>query len=479
MTEHFGRFYIDGEWVAPLSERTVPVIEASTGDLLDNLPDGDAKDVDRAVLAAHRAKKAWAATTPDERADLMDRFAAAVEKRSKQISETVSRENGMPLALSEVANVGSVAGLMRYFAALARRGYADETREALSYDGKVVIQHEPVGVVAIIVPWNYPLGLCAMKLGPALAAGCTSVIKPSPETSLDTTYLLEAAEEAGIPPGVINLVTGGRDTGDALVRHPSVDKVSFTGSTAAGRIIGGVCGQALKPVTLELGGKSAAVILDDADLSTVMPGLAYLSFINTGQSCFLNSRVLAPRPMYDQVVDGLSSIARSFVLGQPLDPATTMGPLVSERQRERVEGFIATGKAEGALVTAGGGRPRGLDRGWFLEPTIFSDVDNSMTIAREEIFGPVICVIPYDTDDEAVQIANDTEYGLAGSVWGTDTERTLSLARRVETGTIGLNMWTLDPGSPFGGWKSSGLGKELGPEGLDAYLNTKSINVPS
>jgi acyl-CoA reductase-like NAD-dependent aldehyde dehydrogenase len=278
---------------------------------------------------------------------------------------------------------------------------------------------------------------------------------------------------------VINLVTGGRDTGDALVRHPSVDKVSFTGSTAAGRIIGGVCGQALKPVTLELGGKSAAVILDDADLSTVMPGLAYLSFINTGQSCFLNSRVLAPRPMYDQVVDGLSSIARSFVLGQPLDPATTMGPLVSERQRERVEGFIATGKAEGALVTAGGGRPRGLDRGWFLEPTIFSDVDNSMTIAREEIFGPVICVIPYDTDDEAVQIANDTEYGLAGSVWGTDTERALSLARRVETGTIGLNMWTLDPGSPFGGWKSSGLGKELGPEGLDAYLNTKSINVPS
>jgi acyl-CoA reductase-like NAD-dependent aldehyde dehydrogenase len=318
-----------------------------------------------------------------------------------------------------------------------------------------------------------------MKLGPALAAGCTSVIKPSPETSLDTTYLLEAAEEAGIPPGVINLVTGGRDTGDALVRHPNVDKVSFTGSTAAGRIIGGVCGQALKPVTLELGGKSAAVILDDADLSTVMPGLAYLSFINTGQSCFLNSRVLAPRPMYDQVVDGLSSIARSFVLGQPLDPATTMGPLVSERQRERVEGFIATGKAEGALVTAGGGRPRGLDRGWFLEPTIFSDVDNSMTIAREEIFGPVICVIPYDTDDEAVQIANDTEYGLAGSVWGTDTERALSLARRVETGTIGLNMWTLDPGSPFGGWKSSGLGKELGPEGLDAYLNTKSINVPS
>jgi aldehyde dehydrogenase (NAD+) len=474
-----GKFFIGGKWVAPSSDHVIPVTEAATGLPLGNVPEANAQDVDQAVKAAHATTREWAATSPDFRADLMERFADAVLARAKEISEMVSRENGMPLALSLSANPESMSGSLRYYAGLARSGYADETRQAISYQGTVLIQREPVGVVAVIVPWNYPLGLMGMKIGPALAAGCTVVIKPSPETSLDAAYLVEAAHEAGIPLGVINLVTGGRDTGDALVRHPLVDKVAFTGSTAAGRAIGAVCGAALKPVTLELGGKSAAIILDDADLSQVMQGLAFLSFVNTGQSCFLNSRVLAPRSIYSEVVDGLSAVAEKFVIGNPLDPSTTMGPLVSARQRRVVEDYIAQGRAAGARLVTGGARPKGLDAGWFVQPTIFADVDNSMTIAREEIFGPVVCVIPFDTEHEAVEIANDSDYGLAGSVWSADSERALTVARRVETGTIGLNMWTLDPGSPFGGWKASGLGKEFGPEGLDAYLNTKSINIPA
>jgi aldehyde dehydrogenase (NAD+) len=479
MSANRGRLFLDGRWTEPRSSRTIPVLAAATGEWIGEVPEADEQDVDAAVQAAQRAKRGWAATPPEERAALMEQLAACVDKRTSELAQTVSTENGMPLALSTRANPETLSGLLRYYAALARSGYADETRQALSYDGTVVIQREPVGVVACIVPWNYPLGLTAMKLAPALAAGCTVVLKPSPETSLDAVLLLEAVEESGIPAGVVNLITGGRETGEHLVKHPGVDKVSFTGSTAAGRSIGAICGAALKPVTLELGGKSAAIVLDDADLTSVMAGLGFLSFVNAGQSCFLNSRVLAPRSLYSQVVEGLAQVAQSYTLGDPLDPATTMGPLVTARQRERVEGYIATGSAEGARLVTGGGRPSHLDRGWYVEPTVFADVDNSMTIAREEIFGPVVCVIPYDTDDEAIALANDSDYGLAGSVWGTDQDRALSVARRVETGTIGLNMWTLDPGSPFGGWKTSGLGKELGPEGLDAYLNTKSINVPT
>ena len=474
------QLFVDGKWAAPQGDSVITVVSPHSGTEIGRAVCAGALDVDRAVGAARAAFDTgpWPRMQPSERIEAIGRLAGIYKERRADMAALISAEIGAPISFAKMAQVRLPLTMMSAFCGIAA-SYPWQQDRAGVYGKDIRIVKQPVGVVAAIVPWNMPQFLTVAKVVPALLAGCTVVLKPAPESVLDAQLLADLVAEADLPPGVFNVVPGGRDVGEQLVSHDGVDKVSFTGSTAAGRIIGGVCGQALKPVTLELGGKSAAVILDDADLSTVMPGLAYLSFINTGQSCFLNSRVLAPRPMYDQVVDGLSSIARSFVLGQPLDPATTMGPLVSERQRERVEGFIATGKAEGALVTAGGGRPRGLDRGWFLEPTIFSDVDNSMTIAREEIFGPVICVIPYDTDDEAVQIANDTEYGLAGSVWGTDTERALSLARRVETGTIGLNMWTLDPGSPFGGWKSSGLGKELGPEGLDAYLNTKSINVPS
>ncbi|MFI7699424.1 aldehyde dehydrogenase [Nonomuraea sp. NPDC049480] len=478
MLVHDHTLYIDGEWTEPLATTTVPVIEAATEEPLGAIADAGPKDVDRAVEAARRAQGPWVATAPAERAELMERLADSVESRAKELSELVSRQNGMPLALSEQANVTALAGTLRYYAALARAGFDDETRTALSYQGHVRIQREPVGVVAVIVPWNYPLALTAMKLAPALAAGCTVVLKPAPETSLDSRLLMEAVAEAGLPAGVVNLLTGGRDTGEALVRHPGVDKVAFTGSTPAGRAIGAICGEALKPVTLELGGKSAAVVLRDADLSQVIQGLGFLSFVNAGQSCFLNSRVLAPRERYDEVVDGLAGVARSFRVGDPLDPSTTMGPLVSRRQRERVESYVESGRSEGARLVTGGGRPADRPRGWFMEPAVFADVDNAMSVAREEIFGPVVCVIPYDTEEEAIGIANDSDYGLAGSVWSSDTGHALAVARRIETGSIGLNMWTLDPGSPFGGWKASGIGKEYGPEGLAAYFRTKSIFVP-
>ncbi len=479
MSEQHNSLFIDGQWVSPSSTGFIPVIEAATEKPLGAIADAAVADVARAVSAARRAHRSWAATAPEERADLMEGLAEAVEQRGTQIAEMVSRQNGTPLQMSAGANVQGLAGALRYYAGLARAGFADETRPALGFQGTTRIQREPVGVVAVIVPWNYPLGLAGVKLAPALAAGCTVVLKPAPETSLDSLLLMEAVAEAGLPRGVVNLVTGGRETGDALVRHPGVDKVSFTGSTAAGRTIGAICGEAFKPVTLELGGKSAAVVLRDADFGQVLQGLSFLSFINSGQSCFLNSRVLAPRERYDEIVDGLAQIARSFRLGNPLDPDTHLGPLVSERQRERVESYIAVGSNEGARLVTGGGRPKGLDRGWFVEPTVFADVDSSMTVAREEIFGPVVCVLPYDTEDEAVAIANDSDYGLAGSVWSTDTEHAVSIARRIETGSIGVNMWTLEPSSPFGGWKASGIGKEYGPEGLAAYLRTKSVFVPA
>lgn len=313
------------------------------------------------------------------------------------------------------------------------------------------------------------------KLAPALASGSTVVLKPAPETVLDAFQLADAAEEAGVPDGVLNIVTGGREIGAYLVAHPKVNKVAFTGSTAAGRVIGETCGRLLRPATLELGGKSAAIILDDADLVSVARGLSWASLLNNGQTCYLSSRILAPRSRYRETVDAVAHLASTLVVGDPADLATRVGPLVSERQRRSVEAYIDTGRREGATVAAGGGRPKHLDRGWFVEPTVFADLDNSATVAREEIFGPVLTVLPYDDLDDAVTIANDSEYGLGGTVWTSDPEKGLDLARRIETGSVGVNFFDLDIGAPFGGVKASGLGRELGPEGLDAYVRTKSM----
>jgi acyl-CoA reductase-like NAD-dependent aldehyde dehydrogenase len=343
--------------------------------------------------------------------------------------------------------------------------------------GNIVVRRYPIGVVGAIVPWNFPQSLAAFKYAPALAAGCPLVIKPSPETVLDIQLVAEAAAEAGLPPGVFNVGPGGREVGAYLVSHPRIDKVAFTGSTAAGRSIAETCGRLLRPVTLELGGKSAAIVLDDAELNlaTIGEKLFQATLLNNGQTCFLGTRVLAPANRYDEVVDTFAALADSLSVGDALDPSTQIGPMASDRQRERVEGYIAKGRSEGARLVVGGGRPAGRDRGWFVEPTIFADVDNNHTIAQEEIFGPVLSVIRYADEDDAVRIANDSDYGLGGSVWTSDNERGLGVARRVQTGTIGVNTYLPDPTAPFGGVKASGLGRELGPEAIGHYQQIQSI----
>ncbi|MBK0870406.1 aldehyde dehydrogenase [Saccharopolyspora sp. HNM0986] len=475
---HDGLF-IDGSWVSPATDRRIQVVNATTEESLGSVPEAANADVDRAVQAARRVfdDSGWATTAPAERAAVLDRFADALEKRSEQLTRTVSLQNGMPVSLSEQFEGGYVVALLRYYAGLAASAEFEERRPSpLGFD--TLVQRAPIGVVAGIVPWNYPVLLAVTKIGPALAAGCTLVLKPSPGTVLDSFILAEAAEEAGVPPGVINWVPGGRELGDYLVKHPGIDKVAFTGSTAAGRTIAENCGRLMRPVNLELGGKSAAVILDDADLKKVTDGLFFASLANNGQTCMACTRILAPRSRYDEVVDALTTSLSGLKIGDPLDPTTELGPLASAEHRDRVEGYIAQGRAEGSKVALGGGRPAGIDRGWFVEPTIFADVDNSATVAREEIFGPVLSVIKYDGDDEAVKIANDSEYGLGGSVWSTDSERAMNLARQVQTGTIGVNGYVIDLNAPFGGVKASGIGREFGPEALAGYQQLKSIYLP-
>ncbi|MDZ4265690.1 MAG: aldehyde dehydrogenase, partial [Mycobacterium sp.] len=388
----------------------------------------------------------------------------------------VSSQNGMPIAVSRQLEAVFPATLLRYYAGMVRDRESEESRPGL-FGGTTLVRRTPVGVVGAIVPWNFPQTLAAFKYAPALAAGCTVVIKPSPETVLDSYLLAEAVQEAALPPGVVNIVTGGRDVGAHLVAHPGVDKVAFTGSTGAGRQIAETCGRMLRPVTLELGGKSAAIILDDADLdlTTTAQNLFGATLLNNGQTCYLSTRILVPRSRYAQIVDVFTGFVEGLTVGDALDPDTQIGPMASARHRQRVESLIAQGRAEGARVTAGGGRPSQLDKGWFVEPTVFADVDNSFTVAREEIFGPVLSLIPYTEVDEAVQIANDSDYGLGGTVWSSDPERAVEVARRVQTGTIGINQYLPDPTAPFGGVKASGLGRELGPEGLAAYENQKSI----
>ena len=469
--------FIGGEWVKPQGSERISVISASTEEPLGSVPEASRADVDAAVAAARAAfddPAGWSTWPAEERAQALERLAMALGSRGQEIAQRVSLQNGMPISFALEVEAVFPALLAQYYAALIRATPTEEDRQGL-LGGHVHVVRKPVGVVAAIVPWNYPQTLTMFKLAPALASGCTVVLKPSPETVLDALLLADAVAEAGLPPGVVNIVPADREVSAYLVEHPDVDKVAFTGSSAAGRIIARRCGELLRPVTLELGGKSAAIVLDDADLSGAAEALFAATLLNNGQTCVNCTRVLAPRSRYDEVVAIFSGLAEALVVGDSLDPATQVGPVVSARQRERIEGYIEKGRAEGARVTAGGGRPGDQERGFFVEPTIFADVDNGHTIAREEIFGPVLAVIPYGDDDDAVAIANDSEFGLGGSVWTTDQERAERLARRVQTGTIGINHYMIDPAAPFGGVKASGLGRELGPEGLVAYQQLQSI----
>jgi aldehyde dehydrogenase (NAD+) len=479
MDLHYDSLFIGGQWRPPSSTRRITAVSASTEETIGSVPEAQEADVDAAVAAARQAfddPSGWAHWAPADRAAAMERLADVLERRAGEVVERVSGQNGMPVAVAQQLEGAFPVVLLRYYAGMVKESAFEEHRPGL-FGGTTLVRREPIGVVGAIVPWNFPQTLAAFKYAPAMAAGCTLVLKPSPETTLDSFLLAEAAVEAQIPPGVINVVPGGRELGAYLVAHPQVDKISFTGSTAAGRSIGEVCGKLLRPVTLELGGKSAAIILDDAklDLAKIGEQLFTSTLLNNGQTCFLGTRVLAPRSRYTEVVDLFTAFAGSLNVGDALDATTQIGPMASARQRERVEGYIAKGLGEGARITVGGGRPGDREKGWFVEPTIFADVDNNHAIAQEEIFGPVLSVIPYADEDDAVRIANDSDYGLGGTVWTDDQERGVAVAKRVQTGTIGVNTYLPDPTAPFGGVKASGIGRELGPEGLANYQQLKSV----
>jgi aldehyde dehydrogenase (NAD+) len=470
--------YVGGEWVAPAGTNTIEVISPTTEELIARVPEAAEGDVDRAVEAAKAALAGpYPLLTPAERAGYLRKLSLAIQARSQELADTITAEMGSPSSWALMGQVYSSSMVLDGWADLAETFPFEELRAGAL--GPVLVRKEPVGVSAGIIPWNVPLFIVALKLGAALAAGSPMILKPSPETPLDAYLLGEILDEIELPKGMVSILPAGREVGEYIVRHPGVDKVGFTGSTAAGRKVGAICGEMLKRCTLELGGKSAAIILDDVDLAAAIPMLMPNSFMNNGEACVAQTRILAPRSRYDEVVEAIAEAVGAQTVGDPADPSVAIGPLVAERQRERVLGYIEKGKAEGATLAVGGGRPAHLEKGWFVEPTLFTDVDNKMTIAQEEIFGPVISVLSYDDPDQAVAIANDSDYGLSGSVWTRDVEAGIDVARKVRTGTYGVNQYgTLDMRNPFGGFKASGVGRELGPEGLSAYLETKSIVLP-
>ena len=463
----YDRLFIGGEWVSPAGTGKIEVINPTTEEVVGTVPDATTADIDKAVAAARTAfdQGPWPKMAPAERAAILTK-----------VSEALKADM---VAWGTMAQVFAPTMIFDYYVGLASTFQFDEVRQGLM--GEVLVAKEPVGVVGAISPWNVPLFIAAAKLGPALVAGCTVVFKPAPETPLDALRLAEMFEEAGLPKGVLSVVPAGREVGEHLVSHPGVDKVSFTGSTAAGKKIGAICGSQLKRFSLELGGKSAAILLDDVNLAEALPMLLPNAIMNNGEACIAQTRILAPRDRYQEVVDAVVEKVAAMKVGDPLDPTVEVGPLVAERQRDRVEGYFKIGQDEGAKIALGGGRPPNMDKGWFVDPTVFVNVDNSMRIAQEEIFGPVLAVIPYDGGDEnAVSIANDSHYGLCGSVWTGDSERGLKVARGVRTGTYMLNSPVpVDFSTPFGGFKESGMGREFGPDGLELFLEKKSINLPA
>lgn len=475
-------------WVPIARNRAVPpagafhVISPHTEKPIAEVQAAGPTDVDAAVAAAREALTSgpWGRSAPPERIAAIRRLADIYDRRRPEMADTITAEIGAPISFAKRAQVGLPAFMIRAFCDLAERHQWQETRAGF-FGSDVLIRKEPVGVAAAIVPWNMPQFLIVTKLVPALLAGCTVVLKPAPESPLDALLLSEMIDEAGLPPGVVSVLPGDAALGAYLVAHPGVDKVSFTGSTAAGRAVAAACAANLTKVSLELGGKSAAIILDDAAPDMVAAGVRSASLSNSGQICNALTRILVPDHRHYAYLDALATEMRGLRVGDPSDPATQIGPLVSRRQQQRVRDYIQLGQREGAqLVVGGTNMPDGLESGWYVQPTLFAVADNAMRIAREEIFGPVITVIAYRDEDEAVAIANDSDYGLAGSVWGTDTDRALAIAARIHTGTVGINQgYTMDPFAPFGGVKASGYGRELGPEGLESYLDTKSIAIAS
>ena len=473
MTNH-DQIYINGQWVPSDGDATIDVVNPSNEEVIGSVPEGTAADVDAAVAAARSAFPAWSALPLEDRLGHIEALAAQLAERSPEIGTLISHEVGMPAGMSTMIQAGMPAATTASVPVTARAFDFEEDM------GRSIVTREAVGVVGCITPWNYPLHQIMAKIAPAMAVGCTVVLKPSEVAPLNAFLLAEIIDSLGFPPGVFNLVCGvGPVVGEAIAAHPDVDMVSFTGSTRAGTRVAEVAAVNVTRVHQELGGKSANIVLDDADLAAAVPGSVSACYLNSGQTCSAHTRMLVPKEKMDEIAELAAQAAAGFTVGPADDPGSRLGPLVSQAQWDRVQGYIQKGIDEGAtLVTGGTGKPEGLETGFYVKPTVFANVDNSMTIAQEEIFGPVLSIIGYDNEDDAVAIANDTEYGLSGGVWGTDRNRALAVAKRLRTGEVDMNGAFLNTDAPFGGYKKSGNGRELGRFGLEEFLEAKQINLP-
>jgi acyl-CoA reductase-like NAD-dependent aldehyde dehydrogenase len=474
------KLFIGGSWLSPSTDDTFEVISPHTEAPIALVAAAAPADVDAAVTSARTAfdDGPWPRLDPSERIEAVRRLAKIYAAQQSAMAELITAEIGAPISFAQRAQVGLPSMMMTAFCDIAEGFGWQETRRGF-YGSDLDLRREPVGVVAAIVPWNMPQFLIVTKLIPALLAGCCVVVKPAPESPLDALLLAGLIEQADLPAGVVSVLPGDAKVGQQLISHRGVDKVSFTGSTTAGKAVAAACAADLKRVSLELGGKSAAIVLDDADPAAVATAVRSASLSNCGQICNALTRILLPAKRSDEFVDALGAEMTSLRIGDPADPGTQLGPLVAKRQQDRVRNYITEGQREGARVVVGGAdMPDGIGQGWYVKPTLFADADNSMRIAREEIFGPVLTAIPYRDEDDAVAIANDSDYGLAGSVFTADPDRGLAVAGRVRTGTFGVNQgYTMDPFAPFGGVKASGYGRELGTEGIDGYTVLKSISV--
>lgn len=479
---HVDDFYINGQWIKAVGDKRNPVVDPAIGEQWGSVPEATPEELDTTVAAARSALTEWGALSGAQRAEYLVKIADEIEARAETLALTNTRENGSPISETRGA-ASNAAGIFRYFATLAPWLDGDDIRPFPAGGAESLVDKDPIGVCGLIAPWNFPINLVVIKLAPALLAGCTTVIKPASPTPLSIRFIIEAIDAAGVPAGVVNLLTGSGRFGNQLVRHPGVGKVAFTGSTPVGKKIAAACGELLRPVTLELGGKSSAIVLPDADLDTLSSRLIRSCMRNTGQTCYISTRIIAPASRYDEVVQTVADTIAAGAQGDPLDDATVFGPVASKSQYDTVMEYVASGHEEGARAVTGGtpasNLGEGLESGEFITPTVFADVTPKMRISREEIFGPVITILKYDDSqgvDEAVTLANNTKFGLGGIVFGSDEKRALDVARQVDSGSVGINFFGSNHSAPFGGRHDSGMGVEYGLEGLSAYLTYKSIH---